>query len=66
MLILLRWRTAVLRVTTFWTFCASSRRAACQNILEFLRENSPLFPCGNLRFGEISVEFPLGSRERRM
>ena len=31
----------------------------------FARELA-IFPCGNLRFDEISVEFPLGSRERRM
>ena len=41
-------------------------RAVCHHILEFSARVLATFRCGNLRFGEISVEFPLGSRERRM
>jgi hypothetical protein len=43
-----------------------SSRAVCHHILEFSARVLAIFPCWNLRFGEISVEFPLGSRERRM
>jgi hypothetical protein len=41
-------------------------RAVRHDILEFLRENSPLFPCGNLRFGAFPFGILLGSCERRM
>jgi hypothetical protein len=44
----------------------SNSGAVCHNILEFSARVLAISPCGNLRSDEISVEFPLGSRERRM